>query len=148
VKPLCLSCESPADGDFCAACGQATREPRRPLFTLLGSFFSEFLSVDGKHLRTAGQLFAPGLLTQLHLKGKRASYTAPVRVYLVASLLFFVFVGVPAPNADHVNVYIDEILVGRDEPQEGLSDLQLFALDRDTVAGKWSSRASCSGCSM
>jgi hypothetical protein len=123
-------------GRFCPACGQATLERRGPLLGLLGDFFSEFFSLDGRHLRTALSLWKPGRLTQLYLDGKRASYVPPVRVYLVASLLFFLLVGFPAPDAENFNVYVDDILIGRAEPDPGLGKLQLMNLDRTHWLGK------------
>ena len=123
--PTCRNCGSRVGGNFCAVCGQATREKRGPLRTLLANVASEFLSIDGRHARTAAALFVPGRLTERYLQGKWASYVTPVRVYLVLSLLFFLVVGFPAPNADNYNVYVDDVLVGREEPEQGLGHLQL-----------------------
>ena len=139
VSATCRNCGTAVGQHYCPNCGQEVREPGA-LAGLLGSFFSEFLSLDGKHLRTAGKLFIPGRLTQLYRAGKRASHTTPVRVYFVASLLFFLFVGIPAPDAEKTNVYIDDILVGREEPGEGLNNLQLFSLRRDGALGKFFAR--------
>jgi len=106
------------------------------LFGLLGEFFSEFFSLDGRHLRTAAKLWNPGRLTQLYLEGKRVSHVFPVRVYLVASLLFFVLVGIPVPNAENFNVYVDDLLIGREEPDPELGNLQLLRVD----GSGWTSR--------
>ena len=129
MPTACLNCSQPVERNFCAACGQRTGETRGPLFGLLGDFFSEFLSIDGRHLRTAVRLALPGRLTQLYLEGKRASYVPPVRVYFVASLLFFLLVGLPSLDAEKTNVYVDDVLIGRDEPDPAAMNFQLIEFD-------------------
>jgi hypothetical protein len=50
----------------------------------------ESLHVDGKTFQTLRLLlFKPGALTVEFLRGRRASYVSPVRLYLICSLLFF-----------------------------------------------------------
>jgi hypothetical protein len=46
-------------------------------------------------------------------------------VYIVASLLFFLFVGSPDQDASQVNVWIDDIVIGRDEPDPDLGNFRL-----------------------
>lgn len=69
------------------------------LLGLLGDFFSEFPSLDGRHLRTFRRLLVPGRLTESFLEGKRASYVPPVRVSLEAGPVFFYLVGGARPRA-------------------------------------------------
>jgi hypothetical protein len=137
VSTECPNCGETVSQDFCSSCGQAARDRRGPLFSLLGEFFTTFFSLDGRHLRTAAALWVPGRLTQLFLEGKRASYVPPVRVYLLSSLVFFVLVGFPAPDADECNVYVGDVLVGREEPVPGLTDLKLETVDDSTRLGRW-----------
>lgn len=125
MSATCRNCAEPVSLDFCPRCGQEVDGRRGSLFALLHEFFSEFFSLDGKHLRTALGLGRPGRLTELYLGGKRASYVRPVRVYLVSSLLFFVVIGFPAPDAGVRNVYVDGALIGRAEPDPSLADFQL-----------------------
>lgn len=125
MPSVCRNCGASAPLRYCPACGQAVEDRRGPLFALLGEFFTEFFSLDGRHLRTAFTLLRPGKLTVLYLEGKRASYAAPVRVYFVASLLFFLFVGFPAPNADEFNVWVDDDLIGREEVDPSLGNINL-----------------------
>ncbi|NQT61394.1 MAG: DUF3667 domain-containing protein [Candidatus Marinimicrobia bacterium] len=50
----------------------------------------ELLDVDSRVLRTLRLLFTkPGFLTTEYVKGRRVRYLPPVRIYLVASVLFF-----------------------------------------------------------
>lgn len=125
MPSTCRNCGDPAALDYCPSCGQAVDEGRAPLTTLLGDFLSEFLSLDGRHLRTARELLRPGRLTVRYLQGKRASYVSPVRVYFVASLLFFLLVGFPAPDAREQNVYVDGVLIDREEPDPTRGALSL-----------------------
>ncbi|MBC8375722.1 MAG: DUF3667 domain-containing protein [FCB group bacterium] len=50
----------------------------------------ELLDVDSRVLRSLKLLFTkPGFLTSEYVKGRRVRYLPPVRIYLVASVLFF-----------------------------------------------------------
>jgi hypothetical protein len=137
VSSTCPNCGESVTENFCPSCGQAVRDKRGPLFALLGDFFAEFFSIDGRHLRTAARLWSPGRLTQLYLKGKRASYVPPVRVYFVASLVFFLLVGFPVPKAENFNVWVDDMLIGRDEPDPDLGNIQLLSLDDTSSVSRW-----------
>ena len=59
----------------------------------------EFAHVDGKLLLTLRRLLArPGELTREVLRGRRARYASPLRLYLTCSLLFFALAAiVPDP---------------------------------------------------
>jgi hypothetical protein len=133
----CLNCGEAVTHNFCPACGQAAEDRRGPLFGFLGDFFAEFFSIDGRHLRTAVMLWRPGRLTQFYLEGKRASYVPPVRIYFVASLLFFLLVGFPVPKAENFNVWVDDMVIGRDEPDPKLGDIQLLSLDKTSPVNRW-----------
>ncbi len=125
MSASCHNCGETVSQSFCPSCGQVVEERRGPLVGLVGDFISEFFSLDGRHVRTAVGLLRPGRLTQLYLEGKRASYVSPVRVYIVASLLFFLIVGSPDPDASQVNVWIDDVLIGRDDPDPDLGNFKL-----------------------
>ena len=133
----CLNCGEPVSLNYCPSCGQTTRDRRGPLFGLLGDLFTAFFAVDGRHLRTAIQLWKPGKLTELFLQGKRASYVPPVRVYFVASLLFFMLVGFPAPRAENFNVWVNDMVIGREEPDPDLGNIQLLSLDETSPLSRW-----------
>lgn len=132
----CLNCGEPVSKNFCPTCGQSVEDRRRSLLSLLGEFTSEFLSWDGRHLKTSAKLWSPGRLTQLFFEGKRASFVPPVRIYFVTSLLFFLFVGFPVPDADGYNVYVGGELIGRDAPSAGLPNIQLSGRTDRSQLGK------------
>ena len=94
----CLNCDAELQGPFCSQCGQRAI-PRYPSVPeMAGDAWHEVSGWDGRFLRTFRRLLlAPGDLTIEVLEGRRARYVSPVRLYLVASVLYFV-VAAAAPN--------------------------------------------------
>ncbi len=123
---------------FCPSCGQEQLERDRPLWSFLRESLGELFSVDGKLARTLVKLLRPGRLTQAYAEGKRASFVAPARLYVLCSLLFFLLVGIPSPDTEHMNVYIGETLVGRDEPLENARGrMQLLDVSQSSWTRRW-----------
>lgn len=61
-----------------------------PVRTFIRNGVAEYLNLDNRFLRTVYQLLIkPGYLTTQWIAGRRASHTAPVRLYLIVSLLYF-----------------------------------------------------------
>ncbi|MBK1876565.1 DUF3667 domain-containing protein [Pelagicoccus mobilis] len=90
--PRCQNCSAPLNGPYCASCGQRDIEFKRDWKGLVGEYASSFLNVDGKIPRGLFQiLFRPGLSTKVFLDGKRSSQIPPLRLYLFASLIFFLW---------------------------------------------------------
>ncbi len=91
--PACRNCQSSLDGEYCSTCGQRNLDLERPIWSLLGSVVKETFEVDGRAARTVKALFRhPGLLTAEFLAGRRATYSPPLRLYLVFSIAFFLLV--------------------------------------------------------
>lgn len=89
----CPNCDAPAGGKFCSGCGQRNSSLDLSLHDFAHEAFHEFLHFDGKIFRTLKLLlFSPGALTREFVEGKRARSISPVRVYLLASILFFTLV--------------------------------------------------------
>lgn len=83
----------PNDG-FCSNCGQKNIE-RLKVRTLLGELANAFFAWDSKLFRTLKPLFTkPGEVSKRYLSGKRKNFVAPMRLYLFASLMFFIFVSI------------------------------------------------------
>jgi hypothetical protein len=91
LKPgWCLNCDAQLHGPYCAKCGQRNTSVSASLRSLAGEFADEFLSLDSRLLRSLlALLFRPGHLTRQYLVGRRERYVRPLRLYIVASLLFF-----------------------------------------------------------
>ena len=94
----CLNCGQPADGIFCAHCGQENKDHTVALRPLLSDLLAELASWDSKLLRTvAALLFRPGFLTNEYNTGRRIGYVSPLKLYLTASVLFFLVLAWKAP---------------------------------------------------
>jgi hypothetical protein len=86
----CLNCEAKLRGRFCSACGQRAIAPYPTIREMVGDAWEELSGYDGRFARTLRLLFGrPGALTVETLEGRRARYITPVRLYLLASLVYF-----------------------------------------------------------
>lgn len=91
----CPNCGEPLQGPYCYICGQSQKETRRFFLTLLGDLFDDVFTPDGRTARTLfSLLFRPGRLTLEYSAGRRARYLPPIRLYLVTSFLFFLFLSI------------------------------------------------------
>ena len=96
----CLNCGTPLSGAFCAACGQRDVPAYPTVRELAKDAFSELSGWDGRFAVSIRRLIGrPGMLTREFLEGRRARYISPLRLYLVASLAYFV-VASAAPDVD------------------------------------------------
>jgi hypothetical protein len=87
----CLNCGTLLNGPFCAECGQRDIPPYPSARELVVDAVSELSGWDGRiatSVRTL--LLRPGKLTREFLEGRRARYISPLRLYLMASLAYFV----------------------------------------------------------
>ena len=90
----CLNCGTPLHGPFCSACGQRDIPPYPSVRELVVDAFWELSGWDGRFASTVRALVRrPGMLTREFLEGRRARYLSPLRLYLLASLLYFVVAG-------------------------------------------------------
>ena len=86
----CLNCGAPLSGAFCSSCGQRAIAPYPTVREMVGDAWQELSGYDGRFARTFRMLLGrPGALTVETLEGRRARYIAPVRLYLVASVFYF-----------------------------------------------------------
>ncbi len=97
----CKNCGTVLIGDFCYQCGQRADEPRRVVIGLVQDFLVDTLAIDGKLARSIVLLlWRPGRLAQRYLEGRRVYYSPPFRLYLFASVFFFLlaFALIVKPN--------------------------------------------------
>jgi hypothetical protein len=86
----CLNCGTPLQGAFCSACGQRAIPAYPSMREMVGDAWHELSGYDGRFVRTFRLLLRrPGALTIETLEGRRARYVSPVRIYLIASLIYF-----------------------------------------------------------
>jgi hypothetical protein len=88
----CKNCHKllPGQADFCPACGQSVKVITRPWREVCGELISELIDFDGRMMISLRSLLIrPGFLSFEYINGRRLSYTSPIRMYLVISLVFF-----------------------------------------------------------
>jgi hypothetical protein len=86
----CENCGAQLEGHWCAKCGQPAIDYRRSFRHVLADLLNEFLNWDSKFFTTIGLLLVrPWKLTNQFLAGHRVRYVHPLRLYLLASILFF-----------------------------------------------------------
>lgn len=94
----CLNCGTPLSGPFCFSCGQRDIPPYPSTRELAIDAFWELSGWDGRFASTVRALVRhPGMLTREFLEGRRARYISPLRLYLLASLAYFL-VSAAAPD--------------------------------------------------
>jgi hypothetical protein len=110
----CPNCGAPTPREYCDTCGQRNLDLHGSLGALIGEAVEELLGADSRLGRTLFALFfRPGYLSREYRAGRRAHFTSPIKLYLAASALFFVF-GVSAPPAVHVGS--DGLAIGTEPP--------------------------------
>ena len=86
----CLNCGAAVQGRFCHICGQENIEPKENFWHLVTHFMYDITHFDGKFFSTLKYLlFKPGFLSHEYLRGRRASYLHPIRMYVFTSAFFF-----------------------------------------------------------
>lgn len=90
-EKTCLNCNTEVHGRFCHECGQENREPKESVWGLITHFFYDITHFDGKFFSTLKYLVTkPGFLPAEYVKGRRASYLNPIRMYIFTSAFFFI----------------------------------------------------------
>lgn len=86
----CENCGAQLQGHWCGQCGQAAVDYRRSFRHVIADVLDSFLNWDSKFFTTIALLISkPWRLTNEFLAGKRVRYVNPLRLYLLASILFF-----------------------------------------------------------
>src|SRR6476661_4266450 len=89
----CENCGAALTGPFCAQCGQPAIDYHRSFGSLLADAADAFFNFDARFFQSFGLLlFKPWRLTNEFVAGKRASHVHPLRVYLIASVTFFLVI--------------------------------------------------------
>lgn len=89
-QKTCLNCGTEIYGRYCHCCGQENVEPHETFWNLVRHFFEDITHFDGKFFTTIKDLLLkPGFLSKEYIKGRRASYLHPIRMYVFTSFIFF-----------------------------------------------------------
>jgi len=90
AEKICLNCRTELNGRYCHICGQENIEPKHTLWGLITHFFNDITHFDGKFFSTVKYLmWKPGFLSAEYVRGRRANYLDPVRMYIFTSAVFF-----------------------------------------------------------
>lgn len=93
AEGTCSNCSTQLSGPVCHSCGQTADSFHRPVWELLAEIFDGLFGFEGRMWRTIPPLlYRPGHITRQYLSGVRARYVMPFRLYLTASVLFFLVV--------------------------------------------------------
>src|SRR6516225_1549944 len=116
----CENCGAELQGHWCAKCGQPAIEYRRSFRYVVADLLNEFLNWDSKFFTTIALLvLKPWRLTNEFLAGKRVRYVNPLRLYLLASILFFF-----AVNYGAKGIHVDASKLGPKDRAELEADLK------------------------
>jgi hypothetical protein len=95
----CRNCGGPAGGAYCPSCGQETALHPPTAREFLHEFIGHYVALEGKLWRTLKALVFPGRLTNEYFAGRRRQYVLPLRLYLTASVVFFLVAKVLMPSS-------------------------------------------------
>ncbi len=96
----CENCGASLAGPYCAQCGQPAIDYRRSFGSLMADAADAFFNLDARFIQSFGWLlFKPWRLTNEFIEGKRARHVHPLRVYLIASVTFFLVINFLAKGA-------------------------------------------------
>lgn len=89
---VCVTCGTALVGRFCHQCGEKRAEERDLTLRAFLHYAAEAVTnADAKLYVTLRRLVRrPGLLTREFVAGRRTLYVAPVQLFLLANLIFFV----------------------------------------------------------
>ncbi|WP_430404446.1 DUF3667 domain-containing protein [Hyphomonas sp.] len=89
----CANCGQVVPDRFCTTCGQLASDFHRPFWELIAGSLGDMFALDGRLFRSVPMLmFRPGRMTRNYLNGQRARYVPPFRMFLLASIIFFLTV--------------------------------------------------------
>jgi hypothetical protein len=115
-------------GQHCSHCGQRATVRVLSMWGLVRDLLGDITNFDSRFWRTLLPLaFRPGVLTQDYLRGRRASYTPPFRMYLILSVAFFLLATLGGSPGSDLKFNIDE---------KGGANLQIVPGDGEEAAAK------------
>jgi hypothetical protein len=100
VTSHCLDCGAELHGRYCAQCGQRATPPHPTMREMVIDAWHELTVFDSRLLATVKLLLRrPGQLTLDYQAGKRSRYVLPLRLYLIASVAYFLMAALaPGPR--------------------------------------------------
>lgn len=110
TQAACATCKQPLHGKFCSHCGEKVLNKKdKSVFHFFGELFHMLTHADGKFLVSFKYLFTkPGHLTREYLDGRRKPYTAPLSLFFIANVIYFLF-----PAVDTLNTHYESQVGGQ-----------------------------------
>jgi hypothetical protein len=91
----CLDCGAALHGHYCSQCGQRAVPPHPTFRELLIDAWHELTVFDSRLGRTVKVLLRhPAALTHEYLAGRHTRYIRPLRLYLIASVIYFLMTAI------------------------------------------------------
>lgn len=88
---VCANCGTHFAGHYCPHCGQEARIRTPTARKFLNDLAEKYFAIEGRLPLSLKMLFLrPGQMSVDYLEGRRQRYLSPLRLYLAASVLFFV----------------------------------------------------------
>lgn len=139
----CLNCGTIVQGRYCHVCGQENIVPKESFFHLVQHFFYDITHFDSKFFDTVKYLFTrPGFLSKEYIKGKRASYLNPVRMYVFTNAIFFIiFFSLPGVNrfnekaSKGMDKGINKTIFSQQQRDSALKEIRLELAEDSSNAG-------------
>ncbi len=93
TQEYCENCGVSLQGDYCHSCGQERQSSSRFFGSILMDLLDNLFNYDSRVYKTFVPLMLkPGYVCSEYLSGKRARFLPPFRLYLFASVIFFLIV--------------------------------------------------------
>ena len=134
---ICANCGAPLAGEYCSQCGQHKADVRVSVGVLAHDFLTEHVGLDKKIPRTLWRLVRlPGSLTTEYLAGRRVRYVPPLKLYLSASVVFFLLLAwLPSGAFSGANVsFTSEDKAQLDSIRADVAQKKSIPVQSDTLA--------------
>jgi Protein of unknown function (DUF3667) len=134
-EKICLNCEANLYNRYCHVCGQENVEPKETVWGIVSHFAYDITHFDGKFFGTIKDLIRkPGFLSLEHIKGRRARYLHPIRLYVFTSAFFFIIFFSLIRAEDLLKTDLDPAVVELEQKKHALASLKLQEPDeKDSV---------------
>lgn len=133
-EKVCLNCGASLIGRYCQDCGQENVEPKESAWHLIVHFFNDITHFDGKFFNTMKLLLTrPGFLSEEYMKGRRAKYINPIRMYLFVSAVFFLMLMSFFSGKSNVIEIKDGTKRDTSATKKALLTASKVAMDLDTI---------------
>lgn len=133
----CLNCGTVVHGRFCHFCGQENVVTRESFKNLVIHFFYDITHFDSKFFDSLKFLLTrPGFLSKEYMRGRRARYLNPIRMYVFTSAFFFLIFFALKGSKDLINYEDDAPFTLAERDSAIIADRDILAKDSGDVDAK------------